>query len=259
MITAAPSGTGARRDIADAEAGPAFLAGRLPDGKGVLDAFAEDDRRCARQTDRRGVGPIFARLVGPFLHLDRRLAAVIADVDLLHGIDVAVGVGGQRHQRAIPAMGVRTIPEGWRQRRGGDAAVAEVELRRRSAGSTDRIHDGGDLAARAGLRHRRRLFLLVGSGCASGRRREWRCRCRARASRWPRRTAAPLARFSSRQISAMASPPTPFSWSNHSPRLSPAISMASAALRAEAQLSARRQRAVRLAQQGARQRPRSAR
>ena len=25
----------------------------------------------------------------------------------------------QRHQRAIPAMGVRTIPEGWRQRRGG--------------------------------------------------------------------------------------------------------------------------------------------
>ena len=54
--------------------------------QGVLDAFGEVDRGGARHTNRRGGRPVVVRFVRTFLHRERRLAAVLGDVDLRNGL-----------------------------------------------------------------------------------------------------------------------------------------------------------------------------
>jgi hypothetical protein len=68
------------------------------------------------------------RLVGALLDLERRLAAVLGEIDQLQAMNLPLGIRRQRDERAIVVVGVRQEVDGWRERRGRDAAAAQVGL-----------------------------------------------------------------------------------------------------------------------------------
>ena len=70
------------------------------------------------------------RAVSAVLDVERSLATVCAEVDLLNGNDRAVAGRGERDERAVAAGRTAAEPDALR-RRNGDAVVAQVRLERR--------------------------------------------------------------------------------------------------------------------------------
>ena len=90
-------------------------------------------------------------LVGALLNLDRRLAAVCSQIDLLQPMHLAGGIGGECHQRPILAVGIGQIPNGGGQRGRADAAPSQIGLDTGAVRILAASDDFGDLRGALGV------------------------------------------------------------------------------------------------------------
>lgn len=99
-------GNGRAADVRDAETGPDFLTGGLPDRQRGFDTLAEHQRFAAGQTNGGTFAPALDRLIGALDGIDRGLLPLGGKIDLLDGQHLARRIGRQRDHRAIAAISV---------------------------------------------------------------------------------------------------------------------------------------------------------